>query len=177
MSTRKGRGQILNRTEMADHLGIAMPTLDDWVRRGCPVVERGGRGRQWKFNSADVRSWRDEDIRRDAVGQDDASVDELRRRKLRAETLQAELELSRDRGELVPADTFDRAMAKAFGEVQANMRNVLPGRAARRLIGETDETRFKEVLLEEVDEALTALADADLISEADLENEEDDDEE
>lgn len=175
MSTRKGRGQLLNRTEMANHLGIAMPTLDEWVRRGCPIVKRGGRGQQWQFNSADVRAWRDEDIRRDAAGPDDATLDELKKRKLRAETLQAELELSRERGELVPADTFDRAMAKAFGEVQASMRNVLPGRAARRLIAESDETRFKAVLLEEIDEALSALADADLITEADLDDEADED--
>jgi len=54
------------------------------------------------------------------------------------------------------------------------MRNVVPGRAARRLIGETDETKFKVVLLEEIDHALEALADDDLINEADLELEDED---
>jgi hypothetical protein len=36
------------------------------------------------------------------------------------------------------------------------------------LIGETDEIRFKRVLLEEIDQALTKLSEADLISAEDL---------
>jgi len=173
MSTRKGRGQILNRTDMADHLGVAMPTLDDWVRRGCPVVERGGRGRAWQFNSADVRAWRDEDIRNQtAATAANVTIDDLKRRKLEAETLHLELELAKARGEVVPVEQYERALGKAFGEVRAGLRNVVPGRAARRLLGESDETRFKAVLLEEVDQALEALADADLIFEDDLEDEE-----
>jgi len=170
MANKKGRGQLLNRTQMADHLGVAMPTLDDWVRRGCPVVERGGRGRSWKFNSAEVRAWRDEDIRAELQDTRHASTDELKRRKLQAETEQAELDLARAKEEVVPIEQFERALDKAFGEVRAGMRNVLPGRAARRLLGETDETRIKEVLLEEIDQQLEALADTDLISEADVED-------
>lgn len=161
---------------MADHLGVAMPTLDDWVRRGCPVVERGGRGRAWKFNSADVRAWRDEDIREQMASKvANATLDELKRRKLEAETLQLELDLAKARGEVVPVDQYERALAKAFGEVRAGLRNVVPGRAARRLLGENDETRLKAVLLEEVDQALEALADADLIFEEDLEEDEEED--
>ncbi len=166
--SRKGRGQVLNRTEMAQHLGIAMPTLDDWVRRGCPVLERGGRGRQWSFNSADVRAWRDEDVQRQALGASPASVDELKKRRLRAETELAELELAKARELVAPVEQFERAMAKAFGEVRAGLRNVVPGRAARRLIGEGDETRIKAVLREEIDHALLALADIDLLDAPDL---------
>lgn len=169
MTNKVGRGQILNRSQMADHLGVAMTTLDDWVKRGCPVVERGGRGRQWKFNSAKVRAWRDDDIRSEAQGTQLASLEELKKRKLAAETEQAELDLAKAKGELVPLEQFDRALAKAFGEVRAGMRNVVPGRAARRLIGEADETRFKDVLLEEIDHALEVLADSDLVHEEDLE--------
>jgi hypothetical protein len=39
------------------------------------------------------------------------------------------------------------------------------------LLGETDETSFKAVLLEEIDHALEALADSDLINETDLDRE------
>ncbi len=69
---------------------------------------------------------------------------------------------------MVPVEQLERALVKAVGEVRAGMRNVLPGRAARRLIGETDETTFKAVLLEEIDQRLEVLADSDLINEADL---------
>ncbi len=94
-------------------------------------------------------------------------------RKLRAETEQAELDLSKVRNELVPVEQFDRAMTKAFGEVRAGFRNVLPSRAARRLIGESDETKMKEVLIDEVDQILLVLSDSDLIHETDLEIEDD----
>ena len=154
MSNKKGRGQNLNRTEMSDHLGVAMSTLDDWVRRGCPVVSRGGRGRRWQFNSADVRAWRDEDIRAGLQDTRHATSDELKRRKLQAETEQVELELAQAKGEVAPIEQFERALEKAFGEVRAGIRNVLPGRAARRLLGEDDETRIKAVLLEEIDQQL-----------------------
>jgi len=45
------------------------------------------------------------------------------------------------------------------------------------LIAEADETRFKNVLLEEIDHALEALADDDLINEEDIEREEEDESE
>lgn len=78
---------------------------------------------------------------------------------------------------VIPLEQYERALAKAFGEVRAGMRNVLPGRAARRLLGETDETRIKDVLLEEIDQQLEVLADTELINEEDLEIPDEDDDE
>jgi len=176
VSNKVGRGQILNRSQTADFFGVAMTTIDDWVRRGCPVVERGGRGRPWKFNTAGVHGWRLDDIRNEAAGVQTASADELKRRKLEAETEMAELELAKAKELVAPIEQIERALAKAFGEVRANLRNVLPGRAARRLVGETKQSRIKIVLLEEVDQALEALADDELINETDLEIEGEDDE-
>jgi phage terminase Nu1 subunit (DNA packaging protein) len=176
MSNKVGRGKLLNRTQAADVFGVAMTTIDDWVRRGCPVVTRGGRGRSWQFNSADVLAWRLADEAAVLLDTSNVSGDELRRRKLQAETEMAEFDLAKVKGEVAPVEQFERALAKAFGEVRAGLRNVLPGRAARRLIGEGDETRIKEVLLEEIDQQLEVLADDDLITEADLDIPDDDDE-
>ncbi|TLP67099.1 terminase small subunit [Parasedimentitalea maritima] len=169
----KTRGREVNRTELAEINGVSLPTVESWVRRGCPVVQRGGRGRAWQFNTAEVRNWREDDIRAEASHTTHANKDELLLRKLAAETEQAELDLAKAKDELVPVEQLERALTKAFGEVRAGMRNVVPGRAARRLIGETDETKFKVVLLEEIDHALGALADDDLINEADLDLEDD----
>lgn len=178
MSNKRGRGIHLNRTETADYFGIAMTTLDDWVRRGCPIVARGGRGRAWTFNTADLIKWREADIRAESKGVQAASAEELKRRKLEAETEMVELDLAKAKELVAPIEQIERAMAKAFGEVRANLRNLVPERAARRLVGEPNQARIKEVLLEEVDQALEALADEDLVSEADLdlEDEDDDDE-
>jgi phage terminase Nu1 subunit (DNA packaging protein) len=169
VKNKKTRGREVNRTELAEINGVSLPTVESWVRRGCPVVQRGGRGRAWQFNTADVRNWRENDIRAETSHTTHATKDELLLRKLAAETEQAELDLARAKDEVVPVEQLERALVKAFGEVRAGMRNVLPGRAARRLIGETDETTFKAVLLEEIDQRLEVLADSDLINEADLE--------
>lgn len=173
---KKNRGQIVNRQELAEINGVSLPTIDDWVRRKCPVVQRGGRGRAWQFNTADVRSWRDDDIRAQSQGVERATKDELILRKLSAETEQAELDLAKAKEELMPVEDYERALVKAFGEVRAGLRNVVPSRVARRIIGESDETKIKEVLLEEIDFALEALADQDLITEADLESDEEEEE-
>ncbi|MFY0309643.1 terminase small subunit [Leisingera sp. D0M16] len=173
VNKKKVRGREVNRADLAEINGVSLPTVDEWVRRGCPVVQRGGRGRAWKFNTAEVRSWRDDDIRAQADHGPSATKEQLILRKLAAETEQAELDLAKAREQVVPVEQLERALQKAFGEVRAGLRNVVPSRAARRLIGETDETAFKEVLLEEVDQALTALANNDLIFEEDIEGGED----
>lgn len=164
MSTRKGRGQILNRTSMADYLGIAMPTLDEWVRRGCPCKERGGRGKQWQFNSADVQRWREQDIReeRAAMNGRDHSIEELKKRKLAAEAELAELDAAERRGEVIPADQVERGWLLILGEVRANLLGAFPPRLARRLIGVEGETPIKRIVLEEVELALQVTADADI---------------
>ena len=176
VKNKKSRGRDVNRTELAEINGVSLPTIESWVRRGCPVVQRGGRGRAWQFNTAEVRNWREDDIRAEASHATHANKDELTLRKLAAETEQAELDLAKAKGEVMAVELHERAMVKAFGEVRAGLRGVVPGRASGRLLGETDETNFKAVLLEEIDHALEALADSDLISEADLEREEDEDE-
>lgn len=176
MSNRKGKGQNTTRSGLAEFFGVAMPTIDHWVRTGCPAVERGGRGKAWTFNTADVIAWREQKLRDEAGGGVQASADELKLRQLAAKTEQAELELAKARAEVAPLWQIERAMEKAFAEVRANMRNI-PSRAARLLIGENDEIRFKRVLLEEIDQALDAMADADLVDEDDLQPDDDGDDE
>lgn len=49
---------FVNRAELAKIFDISLPTVDAWVRKGCPVEERGGRGREWKFHTSEVFNWR-----------------------------------------------------------------------------------------------------------------------
>lgn len=58
MSEPKARGLIMNRAELATLFEVSLPTVDAWVRKGCPVIERGSKGRPWQFSSADVFDWR-----------------------------------------------------------------------------------------------------------------------
>jgi len=166
---RKGRGQTVSKTELAEMFGVSATTVEHWIRVGCPFIQRGGKGKAWQFSTADVYEWRLDRLREEQSGSAPADEKELKTRKLAAETAKSELELAKAKGEVAPLDQIERAMAKAFAEVKANMRNV-PGRVVTLLIGETDETRFKSVLLAEIDQALEALADANLVDDEDLED-------
>jgi phage terminase Nu1 subunit (DNA packaging protein) len=166
-SNRKGKGEIASRGRIADLCGVSAPTVDNWIALGCPVVTRGGRGRAYEFNSADVVAWRISRAAEEAAGAAPQTEQELRIRRLRALTELDELELAKARGEVAPIAQMSRAMDLAFAEVRGALRAV-PSRAARRVVGETDEARLKAVLLEEIDQALEALADADLVDDDDL---------
>lgn len=156
------KGQSANRTDLSRFFGVALPTVDGWIRNGCPCIKKGGKGRQWEFDTAAVAEWLREKAVTDATGESQADEKELSRRAKLASTELAELELAKAKGEVAPLDQVTRAVAKAFAEVRAGMRN-LPGRVVSQLIGETDERRFKSVLRAEVDEVLKSLAEAPLL--------------
>lgn len=157
-----GKGQHVNRTGLADCFGVALPTVDNWVRAGCPVVERGSRGVEWVFNTSEVAKWLRDRAVEEATGTRKVDIDELERRQLAAKTATAELELAKAKGLVAPISDTELAWSRAFATICANMRNI-PGRVVSQLIGETDERRFKDVLGQEIDAALAAAGDTDLL--------------
>lgn len=156
------RGQIVNRAGLAEFFGIALPTVDGWIRQGVPVVQRGGPGRQWEFDTAAVYAWRVEKVVTEATGDVQTDEMELRRRKLQAETNMAELELAKARAEVAPVKEFERAQAAAFAQIRANVMNV-PQRIVVQLLGETNESVFKSKLKAELSLALHEAANAQLL--------------
>lgn len=98
MSDLKKGGRIVNRADLATLCNVTLPTVDAWVRRGCPAVERGSKGREWQFDFAEVVQWRIDRAVADAVaahGGDGAgmSKEEADRRKAVAQAHMAEVEL------------------------------------------------------------------------------------
>ena len=164
---------IVNRQELSQAMGVSLPTVDRWIRDGCPCKQRGAKGVPWGFNLPDVVAWWGNRQREAAAGDVTGDEAELKRRKLAAETAKAELELAKARDLVAPLDQVERMVAKAFAQVRAGMRNI-PGRTVTMLVGETDERRFKTVLLQEIDQVLEALSNTTL---ADQDEAGDDDEE
>ena len=164
------KGQVVTRSGLADLFGMSLPTVDGWVRSGCPFIQRGGRGKEWSFNTADVSKWLRDKAREEGSGTSLADESELKRRKLAAEAEKAELELAKAKGEVATVEDFERAQSAMMAAIRANMRNV-PGRAVLQLLGCTDEVEFKSKLMDEIDLALVTAAEADL----DIPDEEDDD--
>lgn len=156
----KPRGQLVNKTELAGILGVTTPTVDSWVRDGCPIEKKGSHGVASVFNTAAVIKWFETRARQEAAGKTAAGEQELKRRKLSAETELAELELAKARGDVAPIAEFERSQAILMAAIRTNMRNV-PRRAVLQLLGCTDETEFTTKLLEEIDLALVTAADAE----------------
>jgi phage terminase Nu1 subunit (DNA packaging protein) len=168
------KGTLVNRAGLADIFGVALTTIDTWVRAGCPVVQRGAKGISWTFNTAAVARWREDERAKQAAGDAPDDEDKLLIRKLQAETLTAELKLATARGELAPLQEFERAHAKRMSTVRVNVLNVV-SRAALQLLGERDEATFKRKLREELTLALSQAAEADLGLDAEEDSEEDGD--
>jgi phage terminase Nu1 subunit (DNA packaging protein) len=157
----KGRGQKVSRRDLAAIFGVSLPTIDAWVRAGCPYDQKGGRGKEWTFDTADVARWREDRAAADA-GSQDIDADKLRIRRIKADTMLAELELAKAQALVAPLDQVERVLSRAVAEVQTNLRGRLITRLVTQLLGETDERRFKRVALSEVDDVLVSLADIDI---------------
>ncbi|WOH61918.1 terminase small subunit [Bradyrhizobium sp. BWC-3-1] len=164
-------GLKLNRSGLAEAQGVSLPTIDRWVKDGMPVGQRGSRGVEWVFDLADVIRWRIERATADANAGAPDDLAAIEKRTAQAKMLTAELELAKKKGEVAPVRDFERAQAKVFAQIRANVMNV-PQRCVIQLLGETDETIFKDKLRKELTLALQAAAEADLT----LEDEDDDSE-
>ncbi|MDV2454042.1 terminase small subunit [Acinetobacter towneri] len=162
------KGRIVNRTGLSEVFGVALNTIDSWVRQGCPVVQKGaGKGQEWQFNTAQVSKWlRDRDVE-EATGGIPDDMDELKLRKQKAETELAELELAQKKGEVALISEFERIWAMSMGQLRQNILGV-PQRAVLQLLGETDEMAFKEKLRAEIVLALEQTVESEEFFEEEL---------
>jgi phage terminase Nu1 subunit (DNA packaging protein) len=101
-----------------------------------------------------------------------AELTKERVRKTRAEATRAELELAIAKGEVAPIAEFERAQSIIMAAIQVNIMNV-PARAVLQLLGETDETAFKQVLRAELRLALEQSARTEIDLEAESDEEDD----
>ena len=164
----------LNRAGLAEHMGVSLPTIDRWVKEGMPVVQRGARGVEWSFDLADVIRWWGDRKAEAAAGKID-DVAEIEKRTAKAKMEQAELALAQAKALVAPIRDFERAQAAGVAAIRANVMNV-PQRVVVQLLGETDESTFKQKLRAELTLALETAAKADLVlSEDDAEDDEDKD--
>ena len=145
--------------------------ITHWVARGCPYIQRGKPGVPWLFDPTAVIKWREEYVREQARGNNDANdIDEAKLRKLAAEAAMAELELGKRRGELVEMEE----MLDILGTQLANVRQKLlsmPTKAAPQAIAIKDAVEMETLLEEFVVEALEELSADGFGNEEDIDEE------
>jgi len=148
----------VNRAELAEILGVSLPTITSKVSKGMPFEQRGGRGREWTFDTAAVFEWEKEQAVINATG-DLSSVtdDELKRRKLAAETMLVELEAGKKRGDLIPREEIEKMLVNLVLDTKARLL-LVPRRCAPLLTQLTSEQEIRDIIEEEQREALTDLS-------------------
>ena len=53
---------IVTRARLAEVWKVSLPTIDDWVRRGCPIHKEGDKGKACEFSLIAVKKWRVHDL-------------------------------------------------------------------------------------------------------------------
>lgn len=151
----------LNRTELAELLGVTLPSIDLRIRKGMPFDCKGGRGKPWVFDSSDCVEWEKQQAINNALGDTDTTdTEELKRRKLAAETTIAEIDAAKKRGEVASLIEIERVWSQALIELRTRLR-LIPARVSSRVLSLQNESDIKAALLDEVDQALTTLAECD----------------
>lgn len=153
----RAEGRIVNQADLASILGVSPVTVRAWERKGCPVIERGARGRQASYNTAAVVQWREEQAALAASGDTSAmDMEEARRRKLAAEAALAEMELATKRGEYVLVDEVGAVVESEYSTIRANFMS-MPGDVAADL-EHLQAHEIEELLATKVAEILNELA-------------------
>lgn len=122
----------VKKADLADIFGYSLPTVDAWVKEGCPVEATGGKGKAYEFDTTRVYRWllgrekrpgrakeREEQTLVDPeTGEVKISKEEADRRKAVADAKKSELDLANKMGLVAPIDMI----AKVVGDEIANAR-------------------------------------------------------
>lgn len=101
-----------NKAQLAEFFEVSLATVDNWIRRGCPALQRGNRGTPWVFDLLSVAEWRY--IGDQAAATDDQDPDTMNPKE-RLDWYRGEAEkrkLQKVDGELIEALVYERQMAE-----------------------------------------------------------------
>lgn len=167
----KRSGQIVNRADMAAIIGVVPNTITEWVRRGCPVLERGSHGREYQFDTAAVIQWRMDCLQSEMMEREGAApdFDRDRARKMQADADLAEIERDLARGKVIERREVLAAVTSEYATVRTRLGS-LPGLIAPR-VDPDRAVEIQGVIAGIVDDVLLELsADAKWPSEDELED-------
>lgn len=153
-----GRLRRANKAEVAEFFDMSIKAVDGWVRRGCPVVERGRLNKPWVFDLLAVAEWRISG--RTADMEIDPTTLPPAERKAWFESEMKRRELQKDDRELIPAADLESCIARVFGALSQGLRSI-PDNLERRTgcspdIAEAVE-RIIEAEMESVADILTTI--------------------
>lgn len=144
-----------NRTETSQVFGISFPTIDQWVKDGCPHKRVG---RNVIFVFSEVFKWRLGRVTGE-ISSEKIELTEERAKLAKAQRERIEMEMAERGGELcevaeVRAKTYDHLRTFRDGMM------ALPPRLAPLLVGATDQHTIERTLSREMRTVCDQLADS-----------------
>ena len=138
----------LNRSETAQKLNVALSTLDDWRRKGCPHTKTG---KQVFFNLDDLNAW----LNNKSGSELDYTQERAKLTRLQAEKVT--LELEQQRGNLLPLKMVIESWQGLVANARARLL-ALPPKVAGQVLGMESYVEVEHVIRDIIYEALDELA-------------------
>lgn len=152
-------GQVVNRKQLGSILGVSATVIDNYIQNGCPYVQHGDRGREWKFDTAEVFRWLKE---QEALGRgsdqptSSTPVEDAKLRKAEADAELREFELARTRGETILIEDVQPVLLEELAAVRSRLMSI-PGRLAQKVAAISDPEAVESAIRKEISEALREL--------------------
>lgn len=145
-----------NKAQAAEFFDVTLPTIDAWIRKGAPVMQRGARGVSWVIDLRAMSEWVYSGRSENADIDPDSLPPSERKAWYEGETRKRELQV-RDR-ELIPAAEVEQAIATAFAAIAQDMRAIPDNLERRHGIDPQTAEQVESALLEEMDHLADRLA-------------------
>jgi phage terminase Nu1 subunit (DNA packaging protein) len=52
------KSRLANKAEVAEFFGVSLPTVEAWLRRGAPYIQKGSKGISWQIDLLEVARWK-----------------------------------------------------------------------------------------------------------------------
>jgi phage terminase Nu1 subunit (DNA packaging protein) len=124
----------VNRRQLADILGISLPTVTSWTNDGMPFTREGSKSAEWEFDTRECIEWFAAKKlklkeRRPGRGknpfdegeEEPETLEEAERRKMIANADKAEVQVAREAGLLVPISEVASVVAEENARVRARL--------------------------------------------------------
>lgn len=153
--------RFMNKSQLACLLNKSLFTIDAWIRKGMPFVKKGSQTKEWEFDVSDVCKWREDHAIATALGNiEDLGIEELKKKKLAVEVNILEIDLQERKGEIVALKDVEQSLSHAYITIKQRLRTI-PDRIVADLASQTDEHVCRELLVNEIDDALLELSQID----------------
>ena len=127
-------GRVVTRTELCQLFGVNRYEVDKWIQAGCPVAEKpADQFGEWRFDTALVIAWRQEQVRLEAGGNKPLDLNAERARLAKEQADAQDLKNKVSRGELLPAGEVEGLWQAAAGRCRSILLGI-PNSSSERIV-------------------------------------------